>query len=51
VGNDGGMAKEHYTPRLNDPVLVEGVVGRLVVVGVDDRKKIAKVATTATPVA
>jgi hypothetical protein len=30
-------------------VLVEGVVGRLVVVGVDDRKKIAKVATTATP--
>jgi len=41
---------EHYTPRLNDPVLVEGEVGRLVVVGVDDSKKIAKVATTSTPV-
>jgi len=29
-------------------VLVEGVVGRLVVAGVDDSKKIAKVATTST---
>jgi hypothetical protein len=45
------MAKpEHYTPRLNDPVLVEGVVGRLVVVGVDDSIKIAKVATTSNPI-
>jgi hypothetical protein len=45
------MAKpEHYTPRLNDTVLVDGVVGRLVVVGVDDIKKTAKVATTSTPV-
>jgi hypothetical protein len=45
------MAKpEHYTPRLNDPVLMEGVVGRLVVVGVDDSKKIAKVSTTSAPV-
>ena len=45
------MAKpEHYTPRPNDPVSVEGVVGRLVVVGVDDTKKNAKVATTTTPV-
>ena len=41
------MAKpEHYAPRLNDPVLVDGVVGRLVVVGVDDSKKTAKVVTT-----
>jgi hypothetical protein len=51
VGNYWAVAKpEHYTPRLNDPVLVEGVVGRLVVVGVDDIKKTAKVATTSTPV-
>ena len=51
MGNYWAVAKpEHYTPRLNDTVLVEGVVGRLVVVGVDDIKKTAKVATTSTPV-
>jgi hypothetical protein len=44
------MAKpEHYAPRLKDPVLVDGVVGRLVVVGVDDSKKTVTVATS-TPV-
>jgi hypothetical protein len=42
VGKLWAMAKpEHYAPRLNDPVLVDGVVGRLVVVGVDDSKKTA----------
>ena len=45
------MAKpEHYVPRVKDTVLVEGVNGRLVVVGVDSSQQVARVATTTTPV-
>jgi hypothetical protein len=39
-----------YIPEPNDPVTVEGVLGRLVVIGVDKHKKTAVVYTTTTPV-
>jgi hypothetical protein len=41
---------ESYVPKLNDPVLMEGETGRLLVVGVDLSKKIARVRTTEGPV-
>jgi hypothetical protein len=49
--NHGAMAnREEYIPQLNDPVRMEGQNGRLVVVGVDASKKIAKVSTHTPPV-
>jgi len=39
-----------YIPKPNDPVMVEGVLGRFVVIGVDQDKKTAVVYTTTTPV-
>ncbi|HXM67707.1 MAG TPA: hypothetical protein VN911_13310 [Candidatus Acidoferrum sp.] len=39
-----------YIPEPNDPVTVEGVPGRLVVIGVDKDKKTAVVYATTTPV-
>lgn len=42
------MAKP-YTPKLGDPVLLEGVQGRLVVVSVDSAKQTAVVSVPSTP--
>lgn len=39
AGETNGPWQNPSTPSLNDPVLMEGVVGRLVVVGVDESKK------------
>jgi hypothetical protein len=45
------MAKpEHYVPRVKDTVVVDGVSGGLVVVGVDARQQVARVATITTPI-
>jgi hypothetical protein len=43
-----GMEKP-YVPKPGDPVLLEGVQGRLVVVSVDAAKKTATVSTPTTP--
>jgi hypothetical protein len=44
------MAKpKAYVPKPGDPVLLEGVHSRLVVVSVDAAKKTATVATPSTP--
>ena len=43
------MAKpERYVPRLNDPVMVEGMRATFVVVGVDASQQMARVVTTTT---
>ena len=41
---------QEYIPKLYDPVTMEGLDGRLVVVGVDASKKVARVSTPTTPV-
>ncbi len=38
-----------YTPKPNDPVMVEGVIGRLMVVNVDEYKQTVIVAAATTP--
>jgi hypothetical protein len=41
---------QEYIPKLYDPVTMEGLDGRLVVVGVDASKKVARVGTHTAPV-
>jgi hypothetical protein len=43
------LKSKDYIPKPGDPVLVEGVIARLVVVGVNTKKKTATVATPTTP--
>jgi hypothetical protein len=42
--------RREYLPKPNDPVVVKSVLGRLVVMSVDKRKRTALVGTTSAPV-